>query len=207
MGCVGVSRCRHSVHHIWVPPGGQQGVWQGLQRPGGHLPQAGARLRPRPLSASIPHVSPSIVLASPQTFFTSCSEARLVLSFDPVLSLPCPWCEPCHQAFVTLNLLVICIEARPVHIVTHVPNVPEFLHTKQDSLLLKHRVRPWHTLLYYQPPGIAVCRFAEHFGQSIIQVTFPAFGESLNVSTNNAWDITMTGKPIVILQSWAHACL
>ncbi len=57
MGCVGVSRCRHSVHHIWVPPGGQQGVWQGLQRPGGHLPQAGARLRPRPLSASIPHVS------------------------------------------------------------------------------------------------------------------------------------------------------
>ncbi len=57
MGCVGVSRCRHSVHHIWLPPGGQQGVWQGLQRPGGHLPQAGARLRPRSLSASIPHVS------------------------------------------------------------------------------------------------------------------------------------------------------
>ncbi len=58
MGCAGVPRCRHPVHHVWVPPGGQQGVWQGLQRPGGHLPQAGARLRPRPLPAPITHVSP-----------------------------------------------------------------------------------------------------------------------------------------------------
>ena len=38
VGCTGVPRCRHPVHHLWVPPGGQQGVWQGIQRPGGHLP-------------------------------------------------------------------------------------------------------------------------------------------------------------------------
>ena len=44
LGSTGVSGCRHQVHHLWQPPRGQQGIWQGLQRSGGHLSQAGARL-------------------------------------------------------------------------------------------------------------------------------------------------------------------
>lgn len=44
MGSAGVSRCRHQVHHLWEPAGGQQGVWQGLQRPGRHLPPPRPRL-------------------------------------------------------------------------------------------------------------------------------------------------------------------
>ncbi len=82
MGCAGVPRCRHPVHHVWVPPGGQQGVWQGLQRPGGHLPQAGARLRPRPLPAPITHVSPPPLLP--------CVQASLLHGFGPVLALTPP---------------------------------------------------------------------------------------------------------------------
>jgi len=142
--------------------------------------------------------------ALPLAFFTSCSEARLVLSFDPVVSLPRPSREPCQQACVTFNLLVTCIEARLMRIV---PNVPDITHTKQDSLLLQHRLRLWHTLPYYQPPGIAVYHFAEHFRRFIVQFTCPAFVGNPGESADNNQGLTMTGKPTVILQSWAHACL
>ena len=57
MGGVGISRCRHQVHHLWQPPCGQQGVWQGLPCPGWHLPAPRPWLRPHPLPTPFPHVS------------------------------------------------------------------------------------------------------------------------------------------------------
>ncbi len=68
-----------------------------------------------------------------------------------------------------------------------VPSVPGNIHTMQDSLLLKHRVRLWHTLLYYQSPGIVVCCFAEHFRHFILQRTCPALRGTPEESADNNW--------------------